>query len=153
MYNMVFFATTTEKINIIQMWKPIQSEMAIDLPVLTTYNDMITYLNQKNASASIKTAFRYQYFLGKFGMYQTMFQQFIGKYKHNIFCVKRFMQSLSVSSMETFKLRLDKILQTCNYNDNHNQENEEWFTFARYIIHFIEDDMQREPTMANPLLC
>jgi len=152
-YNMIFFGTTTEMTHISEMWKRIQSEMATDLPVLATYNDMLTYLNQKNASASIETAFRYQYFLGKFGKYQTMFQHFLCKYEHNIFCVKRFMKSLSVSSMETFKLRLDHILQTCNQNDHHDQENEEWLTLARYIIHFIEDDMQRDPTMSNPLLC
>jgi len=152
-YNMIFFGTATEMTHISEMWKPIQSEIATDLPVLTTYNDMITYLNQKNASASIETAFRYQYFLDKFVKYQTMFQHFLCKYEHNIFCIKRFMKSLSVSTMESFKIRLDNILRTCTQYDHHDQKNEDWFTLARYIIHFIEDDMQRDPTMSNPLLC
>lgn len=152
-YNIVFFATTTEKTHISEMWKQIQSEMAIDLPQLTTYADMVTYLNQKNASASMKNAFRYQYFLSKFGQYQAMYCKFVSDYNHNIFCVKRFMKSLSVSSMDTFKIRLDHILRVCNHEDAHDQEHEEWMTFARYIVHFIEDEMQRDPTMSNPLIC
>lgn len=152
-YNIVFFVTTTEKTHISEMWKPIQCEMAIDLPLLTTYNDMLTYLNQKNATASMATAFRYQYFLGKFGQYQAMYSKFVSDYKHTIFCVKRFMKSLSVSSMDTLKIRLDQILRVCNHKDAHEQEHEEWMTFARYIVYFIEDEMQRDPTMSNPLIC
>jgi hypothetical protein len=151
-YNMIFFGTTTEMTYISEMWKHIQSEMAIDLPILTTYNDMLIYLNKKNASASIKTGFRYQYFLGKFGKYQVMFQYFLCKYKHNIFCVKRFMNSLNVRTMETFKLRLDHILKFCNQKSHDEQEHEDWLILARYMIHFIEDEMQRDPTMQNPLL-
>ena len=152
-YNMIFFGTTTEMTHISEMWKQIKRDMAIDLPVLITYNDMVTYLTQKTATASIDCKFRYQYFLNKFGKYQTMFQHFLCKYEHNIFCVKRFMNSLNVFTMESFKLRLDHILEVCNQNDQHDQEHEDWLTFSRYIIHFIEDEMQRDPTMANPLLC
>jgi hypothetical protein len=152
-YNMIFFASTTEMTNINANWANIQRAMMIDKPVLTTYHDMVGYLTQKNITVPIAEKFPYQYFLGKFGKYQTMYMEFVSKYNHNIFCVKNFMKSLKVSSMDTLKLRLDQILISNNHEDSHPQDHEEWMTLARYIVHFIEDEMQRDPTMANPLLC
>ena len=152
-YNMIFFATTTEMTHITAMWAKIHRAMTSERPNLTTYHDMVGYLTQKNASVPIADKFPYQYILGKFSKYQTMYTEFVSKYKHNIFCVKKLMQSLNVSSMETLKIRLDQILLSSNHEDTHPQEHEEWMTLARYMVHFIEDEMQRDPTMANPLLC
>lgn len=152
MYNVVFYATSTEIEMISEMWKNIQNDISNEHPKLDTYDDMITYLMQKNISAPIDTKFQYQYFINKLEKYKTLFQKFIGDYKHNIFCVKKFMKTINVSTMETFKIRLDQIMNSSNRYDHYEQEHEEWLTFARYVVHFIEDEMQRDPTMSNPLL-
>lgn len=150
-YNAVFYATQTEMEIISRKWELIQKDILRDGPNLTTYHDMINYLQRKLANAKFDKQFSYQYFLKKFSKYQEMFTKFINNYHHEIFCLKKYITSNNIRLMETLKNRLNYSMMRCTLNDTVSQEHEEWLTMSRYIVHFIEDEMQRDPEMTNPL--
>ena len=147
MLNIKFYATYEIFLEIKLVWNIVYNDILADHFQIDTYNNLITYLNnkiiEKDNLLIIGKQYYYKYIIDKLQDYQNKYKIFLENSDTYLYRLQRYKESRKCFNMSALINELDNYLSKFYVSDDPESENnnarEQWIILSRYICDFIGD--------------